>query len=331
MEPMEIRQQVGRLFCGGPRTTRVGAEHELIPADASTGAPVPITRVRVATSQAAYRHWLTFEPGGQVELSLPVAADPTTLASNLSAAVTALRRDCAAAGIVLHDDPVDRRVGGSAPLQLTATRYRQMQRRFDSLGPAGRRMMRRTASTQLCLDWWSGAEGLAQWRLLNLAGPSLAAAFARSTGPGSRLATWLAVDPTAFDDRLLIDPDPVAAYAEFAAGAVPFTTPGDVEQHLTTLFPPVRPRGRYLEVRFLDVQPTSRIALIATVLTTLAYDDECRARAHELVAGDAGRLAERWEQAAHGDAGVIAQGSALVDLALGRVRRPPVLAGLGAA
>ena len=100
-----------------------------------------------------------------------------------------------------------------------------MQAHFDTVGPAGRRMMRCTASTQVCLDWWPGRAGLEQWRVLNLAGPFLAAAFARSAGPGSRLATWLAVDPdrTAFDDRLLRGDDPVAAYAAFAAGATAFT------------------------------------------------------------------------------------------------------------
>ena len=65
--------------------------------------------------------------------------------------------------------------------------------------------MRRTASTQVCLDWWPGRAGIEQWRALNLAAPFLAARFARSSGPRSRLATWLAVEParTAFDGRLL--------------------------------------------------------------------------------------------------------------------------------
>ncbi|MEO6471120.1 MAG: glutamate-cysteine ligase family protein [Aeromicrobium sp.] len=331
METVEIRRQVSRLFSGGPMSTRVGIEHELIVADAAHGSAVPIERVRAATCHAPYARYLGFEPGGQVELSLPVEPDPTILATRLSSTVEALRADCAAAGIRLYDTPVDPRSADEVALQLTSPRYLAMQDRFDSLGSAGRRMMRRTASTQLCLDWWSGRVGLEQWRLLNLAGPSLAAAFARSIGPESRLATWLAVDPTrtAFDDRLIEGSDPVEAYANFAAGAVPFTEPGDVAQHLTTLFPPVRPRGRYLEVRFLDVQPSAKVATIANVLATLLYDDGCRSRAHDLVASDAGRLAERWEQAAHGDAAVKARGSALVELALSSARRPKVLVSVG--
>src|SRR5690606_11937736 len=154
-----------------------------------------------------------FEPGGQVELSLPCALDARIAAARLREEVEALRVDCAAVGVELLDDPVDDR-DGEVPLQLVSERYRSMQRHFDSIGPAGRQMMRRTASTQVCLDWWPGAEGLEQWRLLNLAGPFLAAAFARAPGPRSRLATWLAVDParTAFDGRLLGGPCPVAAY-----------------------------------------------------------------------------------------------------------------------
>ena len=49
--------------------------------------------------------------------------------------------------------------------------------------------------------------------------------------------------------------------------------PRFTEQHLTTLFPPVRPRGTYLEVRYLDAQPLDRIEQVVEVLATLAYDE----------------------------------------------------------
>jgi glutamate--cysteine ligase len=166
-----------------------------------------------------------------------------------------------------------------------------MQAHFDSIGPAGRRMMRQTAGTQVCLDWWPGRAGLEQWRLLLLAGPFLAAALNRS----SRLATWLAVDPdrTGFDDRLLHGDDPVAAYADSAAGATRF-----VDDHLSTLFPPVRPRGRYLEVRFLDALPDDRVAPVALSLAGLLYDDERRRRTLARLEPEAPRLAEHWHTAA---------------------------------
>jgi len=286
---------VSRLFPGpgNRRTTRVGIEHELLTRDSSTGAPVAIERVRAATSTD-----LSFEPGGQVELNQPCGAT-SVVVRRLRHTLAALRSDLARAGIELDASPVDSRTPDEVPLQLTSARYAAMQAHFDTVGAAGRRMMRCTASTQVCLDWWPGRAGLEQWRVLNLAGPHLAAAFARSAGPGSRLATWLAVDPdrTAFDDRLLRGGDPVSAYACFARDAIPFTGP---DEHLSTLFPPVRPRGRYLEVRFLDVQPEERVAEVVGVLTALMYDDAVRARTLAELEPEAPRLAELWHAAAQG-------------------------------
>jgi len=321
MQFESVRAGVAPLFAQGKRrTTRVAVEHELITIDRRTGGAVAPERVRTATAGAGYAPYLGFEPGGQVELSLPCATGPAELAVVLRMAVAALRSDCAAAGIRLEATPVDVRPVEALPLQLTTSRYLAMERHLDTIGPAGRRMMRATASTQICLDWWPGAAGAEQWRLLLLAGPFLAAAFARSAGPYSRLSTWLAVDPrrTAFDDRLLHGDDPVAAYADLAAGATVFVG-GGVEEHLTTLFPPVRPRGRYLEVRFLDVQPELEVGALATVLATLLYDDACRTRALAIVEPESARLGEHWLAAAGGDPGVVERGVALAELG-GRTR-----------
>jgi gamma-glutamylcysteine synthetase len=295
---------ISRLFPGpaNRRTTRVGIEHELLTRDAATGAPVPIERVQAAIDGAPYAGAVTFEPGGQVELSLP-CGPASSAAARLARTVSALRADCARAGVVVDGSPVDHRTPDRVPLQLTSPRYTAMQSHFDCVGPAGRRMMRCTASTQVCLDWWPGRAGLEQWRVLQLAGPFLAARFARSNGPGSRLATWLAVDAgrTAFDDRLLRGGDPVAAYAAFARTATAFRPAGE---HLSTLFPPVRPRGRYLEVRFLDAQPEDRVAEVVGTLTTLMYDDAVRGRMLAELEAEAPRLAELWQAAAAGELAV---------------------------
>jgi gamma-glutamylcysteine synthetase len=319
MNTQQLRRYVARLFpSGGERTTRVGIEHELMTAEQGTGAVVPIARIQEATRNAGYAAHLGFEPGGQVELSLPHAPGPAA-AHQLRMAVSALRADCELAGIRLDATPVDPRCGAEVPLQLTSPRYLAMQRHFDSIGPAGRTMMRRTASTQLCLDWWPGRAGLEQWRLLQLAGPLLAAGFARSAGADSRLATWLAVDPgrTAFDGRLLQGDDPVAAYADFAGQTTVFTERGDVAQHLTTLFPPVRPRGTYLEVRFLDVQPLDAVDDLVGVLSNLLYDGACRREAIGLVGSDADGLGDLWTRAAAGDPDVTERGRELLALARG--------------
>jgi len=276
------------------RTSRVGVEQELIVRDVRTGGTVDLRRLRAAVAASGYASCVSFEPGGQLELSLPVEASATDAARTLLAAVSAVRRAAARDEIELLDEAVDTR--RAVPRRLRSPRYDAMERHFDTIGPAGRVMMRRTASTQVCLDWWPGDEGWEQYRALLLSGPWIAAAYARSTGPGSRLATWLDVDParTAFDGRLL-DGEPVEAYARFAAGAPRFAEPHD-----TTLFPPVRPRGSYLEVRYLDAQPLDRVEQAIETIATIAYDPEVRGRVLERLEPLAPRLADLWRAAALG-------------------------------
>ena len=276
------------------RTTRVGVEQELVVRDLRTGGTVDLERLRAAVADSPYAPCVTFEPGGQLELSLPVDRSATDAATSLVEAVTAVRRAVARDGIELLDEAVD--IRPSVPRRLHSPRYDAMERHFDAIGPAGRVMMRRTASTQVCLDWWPGAEGRDQYRALLLSGPWIAAAYARSTGPGSRLATWLDVDParTAFDGRLL-EGDPDEAYERFAAGAARIAEP-----HLSTLFPPVRPRGNYLEVRYLDAQPMDRVEQAIETIATIAYDAEVRGRVLERLEPLAHRLGDCWRAAAHG-------------------------------
>jgi len=297
-----------------PRSTRVGVEQELLAFDVRTGDAVDIDRVRRAVAGTPLARTVAFEPGGQVELNLPCAPDAHGLGVTFGAAVSELRMRCADAGVRLEAAPIDPRPLERLPLQLRAPRYLAMQEHFDRIGPAGRRMMRQTAGTQVCLDWWPGIAGLEQWRLLLLAGPFIAAALSRSAGPDSRLATWLAVDPdrTGFDDRLLAGDDPVSAYGAFATGAAAFVPATD---HLSTLFPPVRPRGRYLEIRFLDAQPDELVAPVAGLLAGLLYDDERRRRALALLAAERHRLGEHWHTAALTPDELADRGHALLGLA----------------
>jgi len=295
-----IHTNVAQLFARTGSGTSVAVEQELFAMDLVGGASVAPCRVQAAIAGREYARWVTFEPGGQVELSLPPAPTPQTAAAQLAEVTAALAGDLMAHGIAICARPV-RGQEPNTPRYLRSPRYDAMERHFDAVGRAGRRMMRSTASTQVCLDWWAGREGIEQWRVLLLAGPFLAAATARATGPQSRLATWLEVDPsrTAFDDRLLHGDDPVAAYADFAAGATKFVD-GGVAEHLTTLFPPVRPRGSYLEVRFPDARPAAQVEPLIDGLARLMYDAEVRRTALATLAGEQHRLAEHWAAAAAG-------------------------------
>ncbi len=305
---------VAPLFAtAGRRSTAVGVEHEM-PTRAAGGSAAPIEAVRRLAEGAWYASHLAFEPGGQVELSLPPHRSTRVVAGRLARAVADLAARCAPSGIELLQHAVDTRSEDHVPLQLTSGRYRAMERHFDSIGPAGRAMMRRSASTQVCLDWWPGTAGLEQWQVLHLAGPALAAALARTSGPGSRLASWLAVDPerTAFDERLVTGDDPVAAYASFAAGATAFLPGASAAAHLTTLFPPVRPRGRYLEVRYLDAQPVGTVDAVLEAFAALVYDDDLRRRTLVRLVGGRATLAEQWRRAAAGDPELVATGVELL-------------------
>jgi glutamate--cysteine ligase len=180
------------------------------------------------------------------------------------------------------------------------------------VGPDGRRMMRLTASLQISVDLLPGPAGREQWLVANLAGPPLAAAFANSPWrdgrpagiPGARTRIWQGVDPsrTGYDGRHLDLVDPVGAYHAFAASAERFPIPEAARPsyHLSTLFPPVRPRGGYLELRYLDAQPVERLGEVIGTVSRLLYDARARRDALDLLLPRAGDLARAWDEAAVG-------------------------------
>jgi glutamate--cysteine ligase len=61
-------------------------------------------------------------------------------------------------------------------------------------------------------------------------------------------------------------------------------TMDDLDYHLTTLFPPVRPRG-WFEIRYLDALPSPWWRVAATVMSTLLLDDEASAAAFRATEG----------------------------------------------
>jgi glutamate--cysteine ligase len=83
-------------------------------------------------------------------------------------------------------------------------------------------------------------------------------------------------------------------FADWLSGALPGRpSTADLDYHLTTLFPPVRPHG-HLEVRYLDTQPVGQWLVPVAVLAALLADPEVTAAARQACAPVAGR----WLQAA---------------------------------
>ncbi|KUI23006.1 ergothioneine biosynthesis glutamate--cysteine ligase EgtA [Mycobacterium sp. GA-1285] len=97
------------------------------------------------------------------------------------------------------------------------------------------------------------------------------------------------------------DAEPVpdwVPFADWADGRVALggrrPTAADLDYHLTTLFPPVRPR-KWLEIRYLDSVPDTVWPAIAFTLTTLLDDPT----AADLAAEATEPVAAAWDEAAH--------------------------------
>jgi len=87
----------------------------------------------------------------------------------------------------------------------------------------------------------------------------------------------------------------------------------DLDYHLTTLFPPVRPKG-YLEIRYLDAQAGSRWVTPFALLAALMARQETVEEVLDLTEASAGR----WIEAARdGLADPVLQHAAMAVVALG--------------
>jgi glutamate--cysteine ligase len=324
----QARDQIREQCFSASSTGRVGLEcewHVFDRADERRVVPLEaVERVVAAVGPLPAGSRITFEPGGQLELSSPPAAGVDAacdaLAADHDAVVAALEPACLTL-VANGCDPVRPPVR-----QLRRPRYDAMEAFFDCDGPAGRRMMCRTAALQINVDIGADHEAERRWRLAHLVGPVLSAAFAsspvaegRPSGWAStRLATWLAIDPTrtaavgggrdafvsyALDANvMLVRRDgqfvPMRDRLSFASWircghALGAPTADDLEYHLTTLFPPVRPR-RWLELRYLDALPDPWWRVAAAVVTALLDDDEAGDAAEAAATG----LADRWCEAA---------------------------------
>ncbi len=294
-----------RLFAPAPRPGRLGAEVELI-AVTDTGAPRPVDpAILIAGFDPAFvvDARPTFEPGGQLELSPGPCSGPAALVAEVHRLLGRAEAIARSAGARLESAGVNPYHGvADVPLRTPTPRYLAMQATFDRTGPDGRRMMRLTASLQLAVDLLPGAAGREQWLVANLAGPALAVAFDNSGGERTRI--WRAMDParTGYDGRHLDPDDPVGGYLAFAAAAprLPIPETADAAYHLTTLFPPVRPRGGYLEVRYLDAQPAHRIEAVVHTVSTLLSDPRARRDALDLLLPRAADQDRAWAEAAAG-------------------------------
>ena len=346
----------------------VGAEVELLALDGATRRPlqllggrrslVEMLRLRAASfgwiEVAGYgpvprfeipgRAVISFEPGGQVEISTVACRSVSALTSVLREIVPRLREDLATDGVRLEScgiDPVND--ARAVPQQLPVARYERMTEYFERIGPFGVRMMRQTAAIQVSLD--RGAHPTDRWRLLNDLAPYVTAIFAnsthyhgRDTGHQSyRAHCWRMLDATRTG---IVAPtgDPADGYARFALeagymmrcgadggyrafGAWPVDNDTDArwETHLTTLFPEVRPRGHF-EVRSCDAIDPAWYPAPIVFLCGLVYDPRS-ARESAVLAADSRALLRTAGERGMGDVAIARTARDLFQLALAGARR----------
>jgi glutamate--cysteine ligase len=317
---------IGRTsFTTGP-SRRVGLELEWLvdPRDnAETAWDLP------------YGSKVTREAGGQVELSSLPADDLASCVTAVEADQAALAGALAERGQSVLGGGFD---GNRHPVrQIDDERYRTMEAYYDRAGPWGRMVMCGTASVQVNLDAGDGPDELRRrWNLLHRLSPVLAAAFAnspildgRASGwKSTRLALWSKIVPDwgrPISDqgdlrsdfaRYVLDSELMCRRCP-GSWAVPpgFTmrtwirdgldgtrpTVDDLKYHMTTLFPPVRPRG-WLELRVIDQQDGDGWIVPAVVATVLTDDPAAAEAAYAATAALCGDGAQPepsvWERAA---------------------------------
>ncbi|GAA3164956.1 ergothioneine biosynthesis glutamate--cysteine ligase EgtA [Blastococcus jejuensis] len=310
---------------------------------------------------------VTVEPGGQVELSSPplpgVAAAVAALRADRAVLASALT-DAGLALAMVGADPL-RSPGRVNPAPRYAAMAEHFA--AVGCAPAGLAMMTSTASLQVNLDAGPAAGWPDRVALTHQLGPVLVALSGcsplldgRSTGwRSTRQRIWGELDQ-ARCGPLLGSGDPAAGWAAYALsapvmlvrdpgrgsaepvhGRTTFAdwvtgeaelggrrpTPADLDYHLTTLFPPVRPRG-WLEIRYLDAAPEPWWPALAAVTATLLDDPLAADRA----AAASAPVAGAWDRAARfglADAGLRRAARACLAAALDAVPaelRPAVTA-----
>ncbi len=318
------------------RIGEVGVEIEWLVWDSSAPAPasrrpgcpgrpveVPVDRLTDAlVGVPGLQGRVSFEPGGQIEISSPPLPTAELACAAIEADVGRLADPIRREGLALLGLGLDPTSGRSRVVQ--ESRYEAMEEYFDAQGRDGRAMMRSTAAVQVNLNAGPRSGLPARWNLAGALGPMLAAAFANSPlrdgapsgWKSTRLAIWQSIDPTRTAPAA--GSNPLEAWTRYALQGcvmlvriseghfVPmrcgfpfqrwieeghelgFPTEEDFAYHLTTLFPPVRPKA-WLELRMLDMLPGSWWRVAVAVSACLMDDDEAAARAAVAVAGCQGQ------------------------------------------
>lgn len=275
---------------------------------------------------------ITLEPGGAIELSGPPLDGAGAAVAAMQADQVVLREAMRRRGLGLLQLGVDplrpqARVNPGGRYRAMEAFFAA-----GGTGAAGAAMMTSTASLQINIDAGPRDGWADRVRLAHALGPTMIALSASSpmlsgdfTGwQSTRQRIWGQLDTARCGPILgASGDDPANDWARYALKApvmlvhtpeaepitewVPFAdwadgrrllggrrpTEADLDYHLTTLFPPVRPR-RWLEIRYLDALPDALWPAVVFTLVTLLDDAGLSQIAWETTES----VATAWDQAA---------------------------------
>jgi glutamate--cysteine ligase len=278
------------------------------------------------------RSVVTVEPGGAVELSGPPADGAVAAIDAMNRDQAVLRSAFAGAGlglVFLGADPLrpPKRINPGARYRAMEQFFDA-----SGSGEVGAAMMTSTASIQVNVDAGPRDGWAARVRLAHALGPTMIAIAANSPMLGGEFTGWVSARQRVWgqmdsarcgpilgasgDDpgtdwaryalrapvMLVHNPDAVAVtrwvpFADWVDGRVLLgdrrPTIADLEYHLTTLFPPVRPR-QWLEIRYLDSVPDAFWPAVVFTLVALLDDPLAADMAAEAVEP----VATAWDTAA---------------------------------
>lgn len=275
---------------------------------------------------------ITMEPGGAIELSGPPLEGAGAAIAAMQADQTVLRQSLRSRGLGLLQVGVDplrpqARVNPGGRYRAMEAFFAA-----GGTGAAGAAMMTSTASLQINVDAGPRDGWADRVRLAHALGPTMIAVSASSPMLGGEFTGWQSTRQRIWGqlDTARCGPvlgasgdDPANDWARYALKApvmlvhtpeaepvtewVPFAdwadgrtllggrrpTEADLDYHLTTLFPPVRPR-RWLEIRYLDAVSDDLWPAVVFTLVTLLDDARLSQIAWEVTES----VATAWDQAA---------------------------------
>lgn len=273
----------------------------------------------LAAHELAHGSAITREPGGQIELSAPPGSGLADCVAQTAADLAIVRRICADQGLLLVGSGLEPLRSPTRVLDHPRYRAMEAHfDRAGPWGRVMMRSTASAQINLDAGEHLDGVAGYRRrWQLVHRLGPVLVAAFANSpihrgaaTGwCSTRQAVWHWTDPGRTRPPQHHG-DPGVAWARYALDApvlcirrpesadwaaphgltfrawlrgvpgLPRPTRSDLDYHLTTLFPPVRPRG-WLELRMIDAQPGDDWQVAAAVATALLDDPAAAETAYE--------------------------------------------------